>query len=161
MNLPKIGRVGLGPAGRVAFEHGDGKFGAGLAMRRVESAGIDQEHGRGARRENAGGCLAVFFGAGHDRGHGAGAIVGRGAGGRWKIPLDLGIFLRTRHGQQAGIFRLAARQGSRCGHRAPQLFVIGLVSGGARGAPVKDSAHGNGERLLGDVLVNGVVGEAG
>ena len=58
------------------------------------------------------------------------------------------------------MFRLAARERAGGGDDAAQRFVIGLVGGGARRAAVEDGAHGNGERLLGDVLVNGVVGEA-
>ena len=46
------------------------------------------------------------------------------------------------------------------GDHAPQRFVVGLVGGGAGGAAVEHGAHGDGEHLLGDILVNGVVGEA-
>ena len=111
-------------------------------------------------RENAGGGLLVFLGHLRDARDGAGAIGRRGVGGVLKIARDLGVFLRAGHGQQVGIVRLAARQRLRGFDHAPQRIVVGLVGGGARRAAVEDGAHGNGEHLLGDVLVNGVVGEA-
>ena len=81
-------------------------------------------------------------------------------GGIGKIARDLRVFLRAGHRQQIGIARLAARQRCRGGHHAAQRFVVGLVGGGARRAAVEHGAHRNGERLLGDVLVDRVVGEA-
>ena len=43
---------------------------------------------------------------------------------------------------------------------AAKRFVVRLVRGGASGAAIDDRANGNVQRLLGDVLMNRVVGEA-
>ncbi len=48
-----------------------------------------------------------------------------------------------------------------CGHHAAKRFFVGLVGGGARGAAVHHGADGDVKHLLGDVLVDDVVGEAG
>ena len=115
---------------------------------------------RSAGGENAGGGLLVLLAKAHDSGDGVGAILRRGGSGGGEIALDLGIFLRAGHGQQAGIFRLAARQSGGSGDDAAQRIVVGFVGGGASGAAVEDGAHGDAECLLGDILVDGVVGEA-
>ena len=52
------------------------------------------------------------------------------------------------------------RQLRRGSHHAAQGFIVSLVGGGARGAPIDYGANGDRQRLLGDVLVNGVVGKA-
>ena len=63
-------------------------------------------------------------------------------------------------GSRSGFFGWHARQIRRGSNRAPQRFFVRLVRGGARGAAVDDRAHGNAQLLLGDVLMDGVVGEA-
>ena len=156
-----VGRIGLGPAGGVALHDGDGKFGAGLAMRGEKALGIGEGHDRSAGGENAGGGLIAFRGDGDGFFDGAGAVARRGSGGGGEVARDLGIFLRAGHGQQVGIFRLAAREQRGRGDHAAERVVVGLVGGGAGGAAVEDGAHGDAEMLLGDVLVDGVVGEAG
>ena len=115
---------------------------------------------RDARRENPGGRLLVFFGHLRDAGDGAGAVGRRRVGGVFKIARGLGVFLRPGHRQEIGIARLAARQRLRGFDHAPQRIVVGLVGGRARRAAVEHGSHRNGEHLLGDVLMNRVVGEA-
>ena len=44
---------------------------------------------------------------------------------------------------------------------AAEGFFVGFVGGGAGGAAIHNGADGNAEGVLGDVLVDGVVGEAG
>ncbi len=48
-----------------------------------------------------------------------------------------------------------------CRHHAPERFFIGLVGCGAGGAPIHHGADGDVKHLLGNVLVDDVVGEAG
>ena len=47
----------------------------------------------------------------------------------------------------------------RGGNRPAQRFVIRFVRGGASRAAIDDSPHGNSQSLLGNILMNGVVGE--
>jgi len=46
------------------------------------------------------------------------------------------------------------------GNHAVQRFVVGFVRGGASGPAIENGAHRNVQVLLGDVLMNRVVGEA-
>ncbi len=158
--LREIGRIRLGPAGGIGFQNGDGKFRARLAVRREQAARIGDRRLRHARGENPGGGLLVLFGHFRDARDGAGAIGGRGVGRIFKIARYLAVFLRSGHRQQVGIARLAARQRFRGVHDAAQRLVVGLVRGRARRAAVEHGAHGNGQRLLGDVLMNRVVGKS-
>ena len=92
---------------------------------------------------------------------GAGAILRRGFGSRGEKPRDFRNFLRPEHGQQAGNFRLMKGELSGGGSDAAKRFFVGLVRGGASGASVHHGANGDVKGLLGDVLVNDVIGEAG
>jgi hypothetical protein len=70
------------------------------------------------------------------------------------------IFLLAGHRQEARIFRLAVRERKRRFDRGAQRVFVDAIGGGAGGAAVDDGANGHGEAAFGDVLVDGVVGEA-
>ena len=91
----------------------------------------------------------------------AGAVVGSGGGGGGEEAVYFANFLLREHGEKVGIFGLHAREGFGGGDDAAEGVEIGFIGGGAGGAAVEDSADGDDEILLGDVLVDGVIGEAG
>ena len=160
--LREVGRIGLGPAGGIGFQNGDGEFGARLAMRREQAAGIGDGRLRRRPWRKCPRRSACFFrpdcatrATARARSAGVASAVFS------KIARDLGVFLRAGHGQQVGILRLAARQRLarlRRRARSDSSSVLLVVARAVR--PSKNGAHGNSERLLGDILVNGVVGEA-
>ena len=129
-------------------------------MRRDEAARIRKQRGRSARGENARGGLLAACGELRNLHDGARPLVRAGPGGRGEIARNLRVLLLAQHRQHIGILRLALRKPLGSGHGPAQRLVVNLVRGGARDAPVEHGAHGNGERLLGDVLVNRVVRES-
>ena len=70
------------------------------------------------------------------------------------------IFLLARHRQKVRIFGLVAREGYGRRHHAPKRLLIRLVRRGASRTAVHDCADGDAERVLCDVLMDRVVGEA-
>jgi acyl-coenzyme A thioesterase PaaI-like protein len=69
--------------------------------------------------------------------------------------------LRAEHGEQVGIFGLVAREGGSGGHHAAKRFVVGFVSGGASCAAIDYGANRDRKSMVGYVLMDGVIGEAG
>ena len=63
-------------------------------------------------------------------------------------------------GSRSGCFGWLRASVGGSGDHAAQASLVGFVGGGARRAAVEDRAHGNGQVPLGDVLVDGIVGEA-
>ncbi len=59
------------------------------------------------------------------------------------------------------IFGLAVGEGQRGFDGGAEGVFVDAIGGGACGAMVDDGSNGNVEAALGDVLVDGVVGEAG
>ncbi len=160
IDLVAIGSAGFSPSGRIPLQNRDGKFRAALAIAGEESFGIGHRSSRSPGGKDPGGGLAILLGELGDFGDGDGAILRSGAGGRGEKAPDLSVLLRAGHGQQVGILGLTAGQRGRTCYGTAQRVIVGFVGGGAGGAAVKDGAHGNAERLLGDILVDGVVGEA-
>ena len=86
----RSGELALAQPEESRLQNGDGKFGARLAMRGEEAAGIGQGHCRGARGEDAGGGLRVFSAArAHTRATARARSCRRGGGGSGEIALDL------------------------------------------------------------------------
>jgi len=52
-------------------------------------------------------------------------------------------------------------EGERSFDRSAKRVFVNAIGGGARGAAVGDGSNGDSQTVLGDVLVNGVVGETG
>ncbi len=129
-------------------------------MARDEAFGICQHGLHETGGENPGGGLACGIGHFADTRDCAGAILRRGRDCGAIEMRDFLIFLRPEHRQQVGIFRFVARQADRSGEHAAKRFFVGLIGGGARGAAIYYGADGNAQGVLGDVLVDGVIGEA-
>ena len=107
---------------------------------------------------------AVWFGGvGHfaDAGDGAGAILRSGSDCGAIEVRDFLVFLLPEHRKQVGIFGFVAREADCGGENAAEGFFVGLVGGGAGGAAVHNGADRNAQGVLGYVLVDGVIGEAG
>ena len=106
-------------------------------------------------------CL-VFSGDLADARDGAGAILRRGFGSRGEIARDFLIFLAARASAAGRDFSadcargLAAAATTRRRDSSSVLFVVARAV-----RPSIDGANGDAKGLLGDVLVNGVIGEAG
>ena len=67
----------------------------------------------------------------------------------------------ARYRQEVGDFRLAVREGERGFDRGAERVFVEAIRRGARRSPVGDGANRNREAVLGDVLVDGVVGKTG
>src|SRR4029077_20925447 len=80
---------------------------------------------------------------------------------RGKKASNFSILLRAQHREQAWNLRLMERELRRSSGHTAQRFLVGFVRTGAGSAAVHYSADGNMEHLLGDVLVDAVIGKAG
>ena len=113
-----------------------------------------------AARENTGCCLLALVRLLANARHGLGAVFRRGLGRGRKEPRHLLIFLLSHQRQQVRILGLVAREGQRGRHDAAQRFLVRFVGRGASCAAIHRRADGNAERVLRDVLMDGVVREA-
>ena len=132
----------------------------GFAIGGEEAAGIADGGLALAAGENAGGDLAFFDGKIAGPADGAGALFGGEGGGLFDEAVDAAIALLPGQGRGRGIFRLAVREGKRSFDGGAKRIFVDAIGGGAGGAAIDNGANGNGEAMLGDVLVDGVVGEA-
>jgi hypothetical protein len=92
--------------------------------------------------------------------YGAGAVFGSGGGGFVGEAIDSAIELLAGHRQEAGNFWLAMGELQRGLYRCAKRIFVKAIGGGTGGAAVYDGSNGDGDAVFGDVLVNGVVGEA-
>ena len=69
------------------------------------------------------------------------------------------ITLSSGHRKEARVLWLAARKRERGFDRGAEGVFINTIRGRARGSAINDGANRNRQPVLGDVLVNGVVGE--
>ena len=84
----------------------------------------------------------------------------KGGGGRVKAP-DGPVFLLTEQREKMRIFWLLRRERGGVFDRHPERIFVDAVGGDTGSAAVDDGADGNDEALFGNMLVNGVIGEAG
>jgi hypothetical protein len=110
-------------------------------------------------RENSRRDLPRFYSDVAGAPHGAGAIVRRERGGGSRETVDLPITLLPRNRQQMRIFRLATRQRKRRVDRTTQRIFVNAIGRSPRRSPIHNGAHRNSEPVLGDVLMDRVVGE--
>ena len=83
-----------------------------------------------------------------------------GDGGRlFNEALHRTITLSSGHREDARVLWLAARKREGGFDRGAKRVFINAIRGGARGSAIDDRANRNRQPVLGDVLVNGVVGE--
>jgi hypothetical protein len=83
---------------------------------------------------------------------------GEGCGVFYKA-IHLTILLLSRHGKKARILWLALRKREGCFNRCAKGVLVNAIGRGARRAAVHNSANGNYKAMLGDVLMNPVVGK--
>src|SRR6266478_4423871 len=153
--------VGFGPAGSGAFLNGDGKFGARFAIGGKEAAGISESGLALAVRVDSGGNLAILDGQIAGAADRAGAVFRGESSSRLDETAYAAIALFCGHWQETRILRLAVGEGERSFDRGAKRVFVNAIGGGARGAAVGDGSNGDSQTVLGDVLVNGVVGETG
>ena len=151
--------VSLGPASRRLLLHRDGKLRMRFAIRGKKPARIPDGRLRLTARENSRRDLPAFYGKVTSSPHGPRAIVRRERRCRSRETVDLPITLFPRNRQQVRIFRLAMRQRKRRVDRTSQRIFIDAIGRSPRRSPIHNGAHGNSEPVLGDVLMNRVVGE--
>ncbi len=156
-----VGGVGFGPAGGGIFLHGNGKFRMRVSVGGEEAAGISESELGLAVRIDAGGDLAFFDGEVAGAADGAGPLFGGKSGGVFGETIHGAIALLCGHGEEARIFGLTVGEGERSFDGGAEGIFVDAIGGGTGGAAVGDSSNGNCETVLGDVLVDGVVGEAG
>src|SRR6267154_25774 len=156
-----VGGVGFGPAGSGAFLDGDGKFGARFAIGGKEATGISECGLALAIRVDSGGNLAILDGQIAGAADRAGAVFRGESSGRFDDTAYAAIALFREHGKETRILRLAVREGERGFDSGTKGVFVNAIGGSARGAAIGDGANGNRQAMLGDVLVNGVVGETG
>src|SRR6266436_3019974 len=154
-----VGGVGFGPACGGALLNGDGKLGVRFAISGKEAARISQSGLALAVRVDSGGDLTVLdsqIASATDR---AGSLFRGESSGWFDETVYAAIVLLSGHGQETRILRLAAGQGERSFDRRTEGVFVNAVGGGAGGAAIGDGANRNGQTMLGNVLVNGIVGE--
>src|SRR5258708_5159301 len=156
-----IPRVGFGPACGGAFLNGDGKFGARFAIGDKEATGISESRLALAVRVDSGGNLAILDGQIAGAVDRAGAVFRGESSSRLDETAYAATALFRQHGKETRILRLAVREGARSFDRSAKGVFVNAISGGARVAAIGDGANRNRQAMLGDVLLNGVVGEAG
>jgi hypothetical protein len=83
---------------------------------------------------------------------------GEGCGVFYKA-IHLTILLLSRQGKKARILWLALRKRKGCFNRCAKGVLVNAIGRGARRAAVHNSANGNYKAMLGDVLMNPVVGK--
>src|SRR6266566_1119608 len=154
-----IGGVGFCPACGGIFLHGDGKFRVRFAMSGKEAARIRQGGLALAVREDSGGNLAFLDGQIAGAANGAGPIFGREGSGLFDEAVYVAIALLAGHWQETRVLRQTVREGERSFDGGAERVFVDSIRGGARGAAVGDRANRNRQAVLGDVLVNGIVGE--
>ena len=156
-----IGGVGFGPACGGTLLNGDGKFGARFAIGGKEATGISECGLALAVRVDSGGNLAILDGQIADAADRAGAVFRGESSSRLDETAYAAIALLRGHGKETRIFRLAVGEGERSFDGGAEGIFVNAIGGGARGAAIGDGANGNRQTVLGDVLMNGVVGETG
>jgi len=114
-----------------------------------------------AVRIDPGGDLAILYGQIASAADGARSFFGGESGGRFDETVHTAIPLLCGHGQKAQVFRLAMSEGERSFDGGAERVFIDTIGGGAGGAAIGNRTDGDGQAMLGDVLVNGVVGETG
>jgi len=113
-----------------------------------------------AAGENSGSHLAVLDGQIASAADGAGTVFWRERGSVLHEAIHFAITLLGWHGEQMWIFGLAVREGKRRLNRGAKGVFVDAIRSGARGAAIDYSTDRNIQAALGDVLVDGVVGEA-
>ena len=104
-------------------------------------------------------CPSAFDDA-NGFGHGSSAMLGRCGGGGSVEALGFGNHRRFVERQQIRIGRGGSGQREGLLHGAANRIGIEAIGGGARGSLIERHANRKPAILLGDVLMNGVVGEA-
>jgi len=110
--------------------------------------------------KNAGSNLALLGGEVAGQANRPCAIFGSERCGIFYETIYARVALFSRHGEKARVFRLAMCQREGCLDGATKGILVGAIGRGTCGAAVCDGANRDGEALLGDVLMNAVVGEA-
>src|SRR5712692_295903 len=153
-------RIRFGPARGGVFLHGDGEFRVRVAVGREKAARIADDGMTLPASKNAGSNLALLDGEVAGQANRAGSLVGGESFSIFYEAIYARVALFSRHGKKARIFRLAVcqREGGLDG--ATKGIFVGAIGRGARRAAVYDGANRDGKALLGDVLMNAVVGEA-
>src|SRR5216683_4093234 len=153
-------RIRFGPARGGVFLHGDGEFRVRVAVGREKAARIADDGMTLPASKNAGSNLALLDGEVAGQANRAGSLVGGESCSIFYEAIYARVALFSRHGKKARIFRLAVcqREGGLDG--ATKGIFIGAIGRRTRGAAVYDGANRDGEAMLGDVLMNAVVGEA-
>jgi len=114
-----------------------------------------------AVRIDSSGDLAFLDGQITGTPDGPGPLLSGESGSLLDEPVYAAIALPSGHRQEARILRLAVSKGERSFDRGAERVLINAIGCGARGAAIDDRANRNRQPMLGDVLVNGVVGEPG
>ena len=160
IDVQNVGGVCLGPACGGRFLHGDRKFGVRFAIRGEETPGVAHRGLRLAAGENAGGGLPALHSQIAGAAHSAGAVFRCQCSGRLGEAVDGPVALLSGQRKQVRIFRLTVREGNRCVDRAPQRVLVDSIGRSSGGAAIDRGADRNGQTVLGNVLVNRIVGEA-
>ncbi len=151
--------VCFGPTRRSFFLCGDGKLGVRFAIRRKSAAGIAQSRLALAVRIDSGSDLTLLDCQVTGTPDRPGSLFRGESGGLIDKTFHAAIALLSGHWQEARILRLAVGKRERRFDRGAERVFIDAIGRGARGSAVNDRADGNRQPMLGDVLVNGVVGE--
>src|SRR5438477_8577203 len=131
-----------------------------LAVSGKKPARIAERELRLSRGKNSGGDLAVANCEIAGFLDGSGAIFGSDGGGVLRKTVHFAIVLLARHRKEAGNFRLAVRELQRRSHGCAERIFIQAICSDASGAAVHDSANGDSDSVLGNILVDGVVRKA-
>jgi len=111
--------------------------------------------------KDSGGDLALADGQIAGFPYSAGAIFRSGGSGFFGEAIYFGVALLAWNGKETGKFGLAVRELQRGFDGGPERIFIEAIGGGASRATIDYGAYGNSDAMLSNVLVNGVVGEAG
>ena len=110
-------------------------------------------------RIDSSGDLAFLEGQVTGTPDGPGTLFGVESGSQFNEPFHGAITLSSGHREEARVLWLAARKRERGFDRGADRVFINAIGRGASGSAVNDRANRNRQAMLGDVLVNSVVGE--
>ena len=151
--------IGFGPARSRAFLSRDGKLRVRFTIGRKKASRISHYGLALAIRIDSGGNLAFLNGQIAGMPDGPGSFFSGEGGGLFDETVHGAITLFSWHRQKARILRLAVCKRERNFDRGAKRVFMNAIGCGARSAAVDDRANRHRQPVLGNVLMDGVVGE--